>query len=358
MRRAAGRISGLIMATVMCGSVTAHAVAVAYAAEDFTFNVGLLLRAGHYYTFAEPYKQEVMDSSEFDVAEAELATYGRVFDRVSYDVKVRSFSTVREAWVAADLPAGFSARIGRQFVPFGVEATTPEGSLTCSSRTASSSWIALGRSDGLRFDYVREGDDWPYEIGGAAGVYDHYYHRSGPLVDGAWRVYGTPAPGVRTLTAGCSFYYGKEPRGIEFEPYIEGYYYFSAPRLGFDVGYEAGPFGVSAEYMQYLIRMVSSPVGSERPYEDKSHRGYFATLSYQRPLPYKHVDAVKPYVRYEHFQPAVLRKGYVASDLYTGGFSTYFFDRILMFRADYTRIFEDDNRFTNDSIASEFQLIF
>jgi hypothetical protein len=302
-----------------------------------------------------------MDESEFGVAEAELAAYGRVFERVSYDFRVSDFNYVREAWAAVDLPAGFSAKIGKQFVPFGVEATTAEGHLTCSSRTASSYQIAPGRNYGVRFDYLRTRDDWPYEIGAAAGVFNNADRSYAPLVDGAWRVYGSPAPAARTLKAGCSFYYGKELRDIVVEPYIEGYYYFSAPRLGFDVRYEAGPLDIAAEYMQHLIRqerVERQPGGRGYVYKDDHYRGYFTTLSYSVPLPYEYVNSLRPYVRYEHYKPAVLRRGLVEEDYYTGGFSIFFFDRVVMFRTDYTRIIEEKNWITNDSIASEFQVIF
>lgn len=360
MRRAARRIYGLIAATVMCGSAAAHAVAVGFAAEDFTVNVGLLLRAGHYYTFVET-GYEAMDVSRFDVADAELATYGRIFERVSYDFRINNFYDIREAWAGVELPAGFSAKIGKQFVPFGVEATTPEGYLTCSTRTASSYQIAPGRNYGLRFDYLRTHDDWPYEIGAAAGVYNNADRSGYSLVDGAWRVYGTPVPAATTLVAGCSFYYGKEYRTIEIPPRVDGQYFFAAPRLGFDVSYETGPFNLAAEYMQYYIQeecVGVSPKQREYVYKDDYNRGYFATLSYSVPLPYEYVQSVRPYLRYEHFKPAVIRRGYVQEDYYTGGFSIYFFDRVVMFRADYTRIMEAECRSTNDRIASEFQVMF
>jgi hypothetical protein len=360
VRRAAERIGALIMATALCGPGAARAVAVSYEAEDLAVNVGLLLRAGHYYTFVEPNKG-ALDRSSFSVTEAELATFGRVFERVSYDLRFGNFNYVREAWAAVDLPAGLSAKVGQQFVPFGVEATTPEGDLTCTSRTRSSGRIAPGRNLGLRLDYLRANDDWPYEVGAAAGVFNNDDRYQYSLVDGAWRVYGTPAPGVRELEAGCSFYYGKEIRMIEFGRLVHGLYYFPAPRLGFDVTYDTGAFRISAEYMQYYIQnqwVDSSPKVRGFVYKDDYYRGYFSTLSRSFPLPYKYVDSVRPYVRYEHYKPAVLDRGDVEEDYFTGGFSTFFFDRVVMFRTDYTRIIEEKNRTINDKIASEFQVIF
>ena len=360
MRRAVRRIYGIIAATAICGSTAARAVAVGFAAEDFSVNVGLLLRAGHYYRFVD-WEGEKLDASEFSLTEAEVATYGRLWERVSYDFRIDRFYNVREAWAGVEMPAGLSAKIGKQFAPFGVEATTREGDLTCSSRTYSSIVIAPRRNYGLRFDYLRERDDWPYQVGAAAGVYNNEYTSQYPLVDGAWRIYGTPAPGVRTLAAGCSFYYGKEPRDLDIEPYIHGYYLFPAPRLGFDLTYVTGPFNLAAEYMQYYIQKERVGVSRERPeyvYKDDYYRGYFATLSYTRPLPYDYIQSVRPYLRYEHFKPAILRRGDVREDLYTGGLSLFFFDRLVMFRTDYTRIIEDECRTSNDRIASEFQLMF
>jgi hypothetical protein len=360
VRRAVERIGALILATALCGPAAARAVAVGYEAEDFSVNVGLLLRAGHYYTFVEP-NEKYLDSSAFSVTEAELEAFGSVFGRVSYDLRVSYFSYVREGWVAVDLPAGLSAKIGQQFVPFGAEATTPEGDLTCSSRTRSSDRIAPGRNLGLRFDYLLANDDWPYKVGAAAGVFNNEADSRYSLVDGAWRVYGTPAPRVRTLEAGCSFYYGKEFREVEIGRLVDGYYYFPAPRLGFDITYETGPFSTSAEYMQYYIQKYPvdfSPKVRGYVYTDDYYRGYFSTLSYSFPLPYKYADSVRPYVRYEHYKPAILDRGDVEEDYYTGGFSTSFFDRVVMFRADYTRIIEVNNRIANDRVASEFQIIF
>lgn len=360
-RRAVTRICWLILATALCGPAAARAVVVSYAANEFSVNVGLLLRAGHYYTFVEPNKG-ALDRSTFSLTEAELATYGRIFERVSYDLRLRGFSSLREGWAAVDLPKGFSAKIGEQFVPFGVEGTTPEGYLTCSSRTESSYRIAPGRNFGLRFDYLRVSDDWPYEVGAAAGVYNSDYSHGGhPLVDGACRIFGTPAPGARALEAGCSFYYGEEERMIEFERLVRGHYYFPAPRLGFDVTCETSRLSISAEYMQYYIQrwfLDYSPKIRGAAYKDDYYRGYFSTLSYSFPLPYEYLDSVRPYVRYEHFKPAVLDRGDVEEDYYTGGVSIFFYDRAVMFRADYTRIIERINPVTNDSIASEFQLIF
>jgi hypothetical protein len=272
-----------------------------------------------------------------------------------------SFSSIREATVGVEPAAGLCATVGRQFVPFGVEATTPEGYLTCSSRTVSSNFIAPGREDGLRFDYALARDDWPYELGAAAGVYNNGYNPYYPLVAGAWRVSGTPAPGVRTLKAGCSFYYGKEAQLIIIPPHVEGIYFFPAPRLGFDARYELGPLQLAAEYMQYFIQQEivgASPRWRVYLYKDDYYRGYFATLSYSRPLPYEYLSSVRPYLRYERFKPGIFERGDVRVDNYTGGFSAYFFDQAVMFRADYTRIIEDENRTANDRIASEFQVLF
>ena len=104
--------------------------------------------------------------------------------------------------------------------------------------------------------------------------------------------------------------------------------------------------------------MDFSPKRQEYVYKDDYYRGYFATLSYSVPLPYEYYQSVRPYLRYEHFKPAVLERGEVQVDYYTGGFSIFFFDRVVMFRTDYTRIIEEKNRTANDRIASEFQIMF
>lgn len=210
MRRAVKLTSTLIAATAISGGAAVYAVAVSVPADDFSVNLGLLLQAGHRYRFYE-WENISEDTSYFTISEAELRLYGRVFEGVDYDLRLAGFSGVREAYVGTDFPAGFSAKIGRNFVPFGVEATTEEGYLTCTSRTRSSERIAPGREYGLRFDYVHTSDNWPYEFGAAAGVYNN---RQGPLVDGAARVYARPVPGAKTLSIGCSFYYGKEYREI------------------------------------------------------------------------------------------------------------------------------------------------
>jgi hypothetical protein len=344
----------------MCGFTAAHAAAVVFGTEDFSVHLGLLLRAGHYYEFVDV-EERKLDDSAFSLADAEFETYGDVGGRVSYDLRIEYPGSVREAAVGVEPASGFSATVGRQFVPFGVEATTPEGYLTCSSRTVSSNLIAPGREYGLRLDYERPRDDWPYEFGAAAGVYNGASGSYKPLVAGAGRVYGTPAPGLRTFTAGCSFYYRKEERFIIIPPYVEGPYFFPAPRLGFDARYELGPLQLAAEYMQYFVQQEiigAAPIWRVYIYKDDYYRGHFATLTYARPLPYEYLSSVRPYLRYERFKPGIFRRGDIRADYYTGGFSVYFYGQIVMFRADYTRIIEAKNRTANDRIASEFQVLF
>ncbi|MEE9457352.1 MAG: porin, partial [bacterium] len=162
MRRAIKLTSTLIAVTAISGGAAVYAVAVSVPTDDFSVNLGLLLQAGHRYRFYE-WENVSEDTSYFGIPEAELRFYGRVFERVDYDLRLAGFSGVREAYVGTDLPTGFSAKIGKYFVPFGVEATTEEGYITRTSRTLSSETIAPGREYGLRFDYVRRRENWPYE---------------------------------------------------------------------------------------------------------------------------------------------------------------------------------------------------
>ncbi|UCH78398.1 MAG: hypothetical protein JSU81_00170 [Candidatus Coatesbacteria bacterium] len=351
----------MIAATVACGANTAAAVAVNVPTDDFTVNLGLLLQVGHYYRFAPP-EYESRSASEFGVGETELRFYGAVYSRVRYDLRFYRFYHVREATVGVELPIGFSARTGLLFVPFGREATTYEGDLPTARRTASSTLIAPGRNYGLRFDYARESEGWPYAFGGAAGV----YNGEEPLVDAVGRLYGTPIPGVRALTLGGSFYYGKEERLI-YRPDIrdEEYHYFAAPRLGVDLSYHVWRFDVSAEYMQYyidpyLIDIVRRP--GQREYEgvyvSDYYRGYFGIVTYAHPLPWRYLQSWQPYARYERYKRPIIRRGYVPEDRYTAGFALQFVGRTLMLRADYTRVLEEENRVTNDFIYSHFQLMF
>ena len=242
-------------------------------------------------------------------------------------------------------------------MPFGVEATAEEGHLTCTSRTRSSERIAPGREYGLRFDYVRASDNWPYELGAAAGVYNN---DDGPLVDGAARVYARPVPGAKTLSIGCSLYYGKEYREI-YDPIrrTAELLFYPAPRLAGDVYFEIWRLKLGAEYLEYLITDVLIDVrGLETIYKSDYYRGGFATANYTHPLPWRYFGAVEPYLRYERYDPAVFRRGLVAEDRYTGGFALYFIGRNLMFKADYTRILEKEQRYTNDEIESFFQVMF
>jgi hypothetical protein len=334
----------------------AHAVQVDVPFDEVTVNLGLLLQAGHQYVFRNIGRQH-LDESEFVVPEAELRVYGSLFNRVDYDVR-SSLKTVREAYLGTPIAAGFSTKVGFFFVPFGVEATTYEGYLTCSSRTVTSNAIAPGRNYGVRFDYLLERETWPYKIGAAAGV----FNGSGPLVNGAGRIYGAPAPAIKNLEIGVSYFYAKTLREKyrEYAPNEE--HYLEEPRAGADVSYKVWRVQFSVEYMQHFIN--DYPIRAERyrepyfVYKDTYERGYFGTVVYTHPLPWRYFQDFSPYARYERWDPAVLEPGDIAEDRYTAGFALHFLGRNLIFRSDYTRILEDEHRTSNDIIASEFQVMF
>jgi hypothetical protein len=338
--------------------VAAHGVQIDVPFDEATVNLGLLLQAGHRYEFKN-IGPDHLGSSDFVTPEAELRVYGRLFDKVDYDVRSSRMSGIREAYLGTALPAGFSGKIGRIFVPFGVEAATYEGYLTCSSRTVTSSAIAPGRNYGVRFDRVLERDAWPYRIGASAGVYNG--ERS--LMEGAGRIYGEPVPGVKGVQIGLSYFYAKALRWKYRGPYEPGeQHYLPEPRVGADVSLTAWRFAFLAEYMQHFIN--DYPIEVERyrepyyVYKDTYERGYFGTLVYTHPLPWRYFQDFAPYARYERWDPAVLHTGDIAEDRYTAGFALHFLGRNLMFRGDYTRILEDEYRTSNDVIASEFQVMF
>jgi len=342
---------------IVLASSAAFAVAVDVPSDDVSVNLGLLLQAGHYYTYRNT-DEEHLGSSRFSVPEAELRVYGSLFDKVLYDVRSRPTYGVREAYVGTTLPGDISAKIGLYFLPFGVEATTEEGYVTCTSRTATSSGIAPGRGYGVRFDYLAERDRWPYRIGVAAGVYNNVP----PLMAGAGRVYGTPIPGLKNLEAGYSYYYGKTLRK-KYTGYSRGLEEFlEEPRAGADVRFVTGGLTVSAEYMQRFHNDYPVVVERQRPYyylyKDAYDRGYFGLVDYYKELPWRYFRGFQPYVRYEHIDPAVLEPGDYPVDRYTGGFALHFLGRNLMFRSDYTRVLEDKYPTSNDEIASEFQVMF
>jgi hypothetical protein len=348
---------GLLLLTAMAVGF-AYAAAVDVPVEEFTVNLGLLLQAGHRYEYRN-IRDEHLDESDFVIPETELRVYGRLFDRVDYDVRSYRLSSVREAYVGTTIGAGFSGKIGRFFVPFGVEATTYEGYLICSSRTVTSEVIAPGRNYGVRFDYLLERDGWPYKIGAAGGV----FNGSGPLVEGAGRIYGTPVPGLKGLDVGLSYFYAKEYRwkyrGM-YEP--REYHYLPEPRAGADLSLAAWRLEFLAEYMQHFVN--DYPIPRERyrepyyVYKDTYERGYFGTLVYTQPLPWRYFQNFAPYARYERWDPAVLERGDIPEDRYTAGLALHFLGRNLMFRSDYTRILEDECPTSNDVIASEFQVMF
>lgn len=325
--------------------------------DEVTVNLGLLLQAGHRYEYRNlgPYH---LDKSDFVIPEAELRVYGRLFNKVAYDVRSSNLRTVREAYLGTALPAGFSTKIGRFFVPFGVEATTYEGYLICSSRTVTSDRIAPGRNYGVRFDYLLERDGWPYKIGAAAGV----FNGSGPLVDGAGRIYGTPVPGIRNLDFGVSYFYAKTRRGKYRRYAPDEEHYLSEPRAGADLSFTAWRFEFLAEYMQRFFNDYPIPTpGYREPYyvyKDTYARGYFGTLTYTHPLPWRFFQDLEHYTRYERWDPAILHPGDIPEDRYTAGLALHFLGRNLMFRSDYTRILEDEYRTSNDVVTSEFQVMF
>jgi hypothetical protein len=358
VRRAIKLMLTLIAATAISGGSAVYAVAVSVPTDDFSVNLGFLLQAGHRYRFYE-WENVSTDTSSFGIPEAELRLYGSVFETVDYDLRLRGFSVVREAYVGTELLPGFSAKVGEYFVPFGVEATTEEGYLLCTSPALSSDVVAPGREPGLRFDYVRQADNWPYEFGAAAGVYNNN-KGAGPLVDGAARVYARPVPGAKTLSIGCSFYYRKEYREI-FDPRRRTVDrpFRPAPRLAGDVYFNTWRLRFGAEYLEYLISdILIGARGGELVYKDDYYRGGFATVSYAQPLPWRYFGAVEPYLRYERYDPPVFDRGWFPEDRYTGGFALYFIGRNLMFKADYTRILEEEQRRTNDEIESFFQVMF
>ncbi|MEE8639680.1 MAG: porin [bacterium] len=345
----------LFIAVTFTGA--AYGVQVNVPLDEVTVNLGLLLQAGHRYEYQNLGRYH-LDKSDFVIPEAELRVYGRLFNKVDYDVRSSGLRGVREAYLGTALPAGFSTKIGRFFVPFGVEATTYEGYLTCSSRTVASSVIAPGRNYGVRFDYVLERDVWPYKIGAAAGV----FNGPGPLVNGAGRIYGAPVPGLKTLYVGLSYFYAKEYRWKYHRYQPREYHYLPEPRAGADLSFTAWRFEFLAEYMQQFIN--DYPISTERPrepyyvYKDTYARGYFGTLTYTQPLPWRNFQDLAPYARYERWDPAVIARGQIPEDRYTAGLALHFLGRNLMFRSDYTRILEDEYRTSNDVIASEFQVMF
>jgi hypothetical protein len=344
----------------------AFAVEVNVPTDDVSVNIGGLLQVGHFHRYLGEYRSSTpLDHSEFAISEAEFRIYGTLFERVDYDLRcdltVRSqlLSSVREVSIGTALPAGFSVKIGRVFVPFGAEATTNEAFRTCANITASSSTIAPGRNDGVRFDYLLERDAWPYKIGAAAGVFDG----TSPLMDGAGRIYGAPVPGLRQLELGASYYYHKTQRRRYGEyPIVNEEYFAPEPRAGGDLSFSTWRVTFAAEYMQRFVNDYPFELVPRREpyygYKDTFHKGYFGTLTYTHPLPWEYFQDFMPYARYERWMPAVLERGDIAEDRYTAGFALHFLDRNLMFRSDYTRILEDEYPITNDRITSEFQVMF
>jgi hypothetical protein len=338
-------------------SRSAFGVAVDVPSDDVSVNLGLLLQAGHYYTY-QNIGDKHLDFSRFSVPETEFRVYGRVLDKVEYDVRSRGFDYLREAYIGTTFPGNVSPKIGLYFVPFGVEATTEEGYLTCTSRTLSSSRIAPGRGYGVRFDYLAERESWPYKVGLAAGVYND----EPSLMAGAGRVYGAPIPGLKNLDIGYSYFYWKEKRE-KYAVYSRSREEFlEEPRAGADVRFTVGGLTISAEYMQrfyndYPIRVISSGTYNH-VYKDAYERGYFGLIDYFKKLPWRYFQGFRPYARYERFDAAILERGNSPEDRYTGGFALHFLGRNLMFKSDYTRILEEEDPTSNDEIASEFQVMF
>jgi hypothetical protein len=346
-----------ILLAMALGSTAAFGVTVDVPTDDVSVNLGLLLQVGHYYQYRNR-GREHMGQSLFSVREAELRIYGLLFDKVEYDVRSREFENIREAYVGTTFPGNISAKIGLYFLPFGVEATTEEGYLTCTSRTFSSEVIAPGRGNGVRFDYLTERDRWPYKIGVAAGVYNNVP----PLVAGAGRVYGTPIPGLKNLEVGYSYYYGKTMRKKYTGTSGGMQEFLEEPRAGADARYVIGGLTLAAEYMQRFFNDYRVEIGQQRYYyylyKDAYSRGYFGLMDYNQKLPWRYFQGFEPYLRYERYDPAVLEPGDYPVDRYTGGLALHFLGRNLIFRSDYTRVLEDKYPTANDVIASEFQVMF
>jgi hypothetical protein len=332
--------------------------------DDVTLNLGVLLQAGHYYEYrkTEPY---YFDYSRFAIRDAEVAVTGTIFENVTYALRSQKFRYIREGYVGVEAGDGFSAAVGYMFVPFGVEATTYEGDLTCSSRTTSSEVIAPGRDYGLRLAYDVRRETWPYNMGATAGVFNGStgsQQYGNPLLVAAARCYGTPFPGLETLRLGVSYYYYKTRR-YEFRgSSTDSSHFLEEPRLGVDVGFSLAGVTFAAEYMQRFLNNYPVRVNERYwplyVYKDTYYRGYFATLDYHRKLRWRYFQGIQPYVRYERWDPPVLERGDIPERRYTGGLALLFLGRNLMFRSDYTRIIEDSHATTNDRVASEFQVSF
>ncbi|UCH78397.1 MAG: hypothetical protein JSU81_00165 [Candidatus Coatesbacteria bacterium] len=320
-------------------------------------NLGLLLQAGHYYQYNKS-TPRAHDQSEFDIRDAELAVTGTFLGDITYGVRSRRFSSLREAFVGVELSPHFSAAAGLIFAPFGAEAMIYERDLMCSSRAFSSTYIAPGRETGVRCAYDLTRDEWPYTINVEVGV----FNGEGPLVNGAGRVYGTPLPRVRTFRVGCSYFYAKEGRQKYTGTHTPEFHYYEEPRFGVDVAYSLAGVTFTAEYMQWFINDYPVKINDQYwpffAYKDAYYRGYFATVDYHRKLRWRYFQGIQPYLRYERWEPPLVERGYIPERRYTGGFALLFLGRNLMFRSDYTRIVEDSYATTNDCVASEFQVSF
>jgi hypothetical protein len=346
-----------IILLIILAAAAAFGVAVNVPLDEAVVNVGLLLQAGHYYEYRNIGEYH-LGSGGFDVPEAEFRVYGSLFDKVEYDVRALEFRYLREAYVGTTFPGDVKAKTGLYFVPFGAEATTEEGYLTCTSRAVVSESIAPGRDYGVRFDYLAERERWPYKVGVVAGVYND----EGPLVAGGGRVYGAPIPGLKNVELGYSYYYHKTRREKYGGGVVVRAEFLEEPRAGADVRFTAAGLTVSAEYMQLFYN--DYPIHLERygsyeyVYKDTYGRGYFGVIDYHKKLPWRYFQGFQPYVRYERLDPAVLKRGDCPQARYTGGFALHFLGRNLMFRSDYTRILEAKYPTSNDVIASEFQVMF
>lgn len=341
-------------------AAAAAAVNVQVPLDDITVNLSALMNVGYYYYFYDERDGHVGNGS-FGARAYRLGVNGDIGERIFYRAEYSGYSSsaYTRNYLGVSLADNLKIEAGDDFAPFGVESQIPTENRITSTTTLMTGGITPSGL-GVRVDYDVKDAFIPF--GAGLGIYPYAGSQSYRLDAAAARVYADVWPGEPRLIIGGSYYANQELRLVftgEY-PYERGHKYVFAPRVGGDLGFQWDRITFQTEYMQYYIEdyLIRDNYPEEPVYKSTYERGYYGLFAYKHPLPWKYLQAFQPYARYERYEPAVLDRGLIAEDRYTGGFDIYFLANNLMLRADYTRILEDELRMKNDRIASAFQLFF
>lgn len=342
-------------------AVAAGAVNVQIPLDDVTVNLSALLQTGYDYRFEDDAERRThVGSGYFAASLYRIGFDGDIGERIFYRAEYGSFPYARN-FIGYRITDGFSIRAGQDVIPFTVDGQLlPEEYIATSPSTVGDN--AANNGLGLRGDFKTANANPRWGL--SAGFYPYVFPYADFLDTFAGRTYLEYSAGKAKLELGIS--------GLERKEYryrIVGEYprleviprYLEAPRAAGDATVSIGGFSFRAEYSRYFVDGVLIYNGGDirdAYFKNFTENDYYGIAAYRFSLPWRFLQAIQPYGRYERHEPAIIHKGpfFIAYNKITGGFDSYFLGNNLMLRADYTRVLEDALPMKNDEIRSHIQL--